>query len=379
MKYLFVSLCVVGLFGLFMPGVVATAAEPGLWQLSQCSGTDCSACNVVHLANGIIKWLIGILFVLSAGLIAVAGIRLVTSGGNQSTLDAAKDMFTNAIIGFIIILSAWLIVDTVMRALVGNPKNAANDGSLSITTGGNVTGWLFWSDVQCQLLRTPEYDKNKITLEFEADIESFWPGDPSDAFGSSEVVTTNSCASTPAGNLNCAAMEASCRATGNSPVIDRTNPKDYRVNCVKIINTPATVSAGSGSSGCVGGSCVPLTIPCSARGCNIARDMVSRLAGMHTGAGVSGARVTEAMPPSRKHKSACHSNGTCVDYSKSGGMSGSEVARVIAAAQRNGLRPVYEVQTQAQKNALVAAGAPAGSIKVLGNWISAPHFSIYGK
>jgi len=149
---------------------VAVAEEPGLWQLSQCTGTDCSACNVVHLANGVIKWLIGILFVLFAVLVVIAGIRLVMSGGNHSALDEAKDMFMNAIIGFIIVLAAWLIVDTVMRGLVGGGGNSANDGSLSITKGGSVTGWLFWSDVQCQVIDKPE-DKGSVTIEYEEPIE----------------------------------------------------------------------------------------------------------------------------------------------------------------------------------------------------------------
>ena len=140
---------------------------------------------------------------------------------------------------------------------------------------------------------------------------------------------------------------------------------------------PAGVTV-AGSTGCSGGTCVPLTIPCDAKGCNIAPDMVNRLAGMHKQANVTGARVTEAMPASREHKSQCHSNGTCIDYSKAGGMTGAEVKRVVDAAHANGLRPVYEVKTQAQKDALVAGGAPAANIKVLGDWISAPHFSIYG-
>lgn len=156
----------------FVPVDIVMAQEPGLWQLSQCSGTDCSACNVVHLANGVIKWLIGILFVLFAFLVAIAGVRLVVSGGNHHALDEAKDMFMNAIIGFIIILAAWLIVDTVMRALVGGGGNSANDGSLSITTGGKVTGWMFWSDVQCQVIDTPGYDPNKITLDYSEPIEA---------------------------------------------------------------------------------------------------------------------------------------------------------------------------------------------------------------
>lgn len=379
-KILILSFLIFAFFSMLVPTQVSIAQEPGLWQLSQCSGVDCSACNVVHLANGVIKWLIGILFVLFAVLVVIAGIRLVMSGGNHHALDEAKSMFLNVVIGFIIILAAWLIIDTVMRALVGGGGNSANDGSLSISTGGRVTGWMFWSDVQCQGLRTPGEDKNKLVLDFEKEIESasFWPGDPTGTYSNSEVISVNACAATPAGNVNCDALTRSCRAAGNSPMIDKTNPQDYRVNCVKVEKGPVANVTGSGSVGCSGVACVRLTIPCSASGCNIARDMVTRLARMHSSAGVSGARATEAMPPSRAHKSACHQNGTCIDYSKAGGMTGSEVARVVSAAQNNGLRAVYEVQTQSQKDSLVAAGAPAGSIKVLGNWISAPHFSIYG-
>ena len=124
------------------------SAETGIAQLSGCTGLDCSACNVVDMANGGIKWLIGILFVVFALLLAIAGVKLVTSGGNHHALDEAKSSFTNAIIGFIIILSAWLIVDTIMRALVGDE---GKEGQIAqIGAGGSVRGWLFWSDVECQ-------------------------------------------------------------------------------------------------------------------------------------------------------------------------------------------------------------------------------------
>lgn len=139
----------------------------GLAQLSGCSGPDCTACNVVDMMNGIIKWLIGIMFILCAVLLTVAGVRLVTSGGNSHTLDEAKGMLTNAIIGMIIILAAWLIIDTVMRGLVGS------DGKLA--TDGDVSGWLFWSQVQCQIVRPPEFDKkNTLNMSYEgAQVEYF--------------------------------------------------------------------------------------------------------------------------------------------------------------------------------------------------------------
>ena len=148
-------------------GVTFAAEETttgGLVQLSGCSGPDCSACNAVDMLNGFIKWLIGIMFVLCGALLAVAGVRLVTSGGNSHTLDEAKGMLTNAIIGMIIILSAWLIIDTVMRGLVGS------DGKLA--TDGDVSGWLFWSEVQCQVILAPKYDKdNTLQLSYEGETQ----------------------------------------------------------------------------------------------------------------------------------------------------------------------------------------------------------------
>ncbi|MFM2339723.1 MAG: hypothetical protein RLZZ360_359 [Candidatus Parcubacteria bacterium] len=347
-------------------------AQISLAEYAGCSGTDCSACNLVDLANGLIKWLIGFLFLIFAVILTYAGVGLVTSGGNHHALDEAKNRFVNALIGLMIVLAAWLIVDTIMRGLVGQ---SGAEGQ--IPTGGDVSGWLYWSEVQCYTQKTPT-PKTFTPNVFEPN--TFWPGDSGSAGG--QIVSESPCASTPAGNVNCIAAEASCRAQGLQPIINTENPTNYLVSCVQVGSSSngadGTGGAGSGSSGCSGGTCIALTIPCSARGCTIAPDMVSRLERMHNTAGVSGARVTEAMPPSRQHKSACHSNGTCVDYSKSGGMSASEVSRVVTAASANGLRAVYEVQTQSQKDSLVSAGVSAGNILVLGSWISAPHFSIYG-
>lgn len=108
-----------------------------------CNGPDCSACNLVDMGNTILQWLIGVLMVVFAVLLAVAGFGLVTSGGNPSALQTAKDRMTNAIIGLIIVLCAWLIVDTVMRALL-NPVGPSGP------TAGYIQGWGPWSEVRCQ-------------------------------------------------------------------------------------------------------------------------------------------------------------------------------------------------------------------------------------
>ena len=100
-----------------------------------CEGADCRACDLAVLGNRIMVWLIGIVAVIFSILAAVAGIRLVTSGGNQSAKESAKSMLTNAIIGLIIILAAWLLVDTIMRVLVGD--------------NGQIQGFGPWSQIEC--------------------------------------------------------------------------------------------------------------------------------------------------------------------------------------------------------------------------------------
>ena len=103
-----------------------------------CEGSSCSACHLVDMANIIIKWILGMVFLVFAVLMVHAGFGLVTSGGNPSALSAAKAKLTNALVGIVIVFSAWLIVNTIMVKLV-------SDG----TTPGNITGWGPWSQVEC--------------------------------------------------------------------------------------------------------------------------------------------------------------------------------------------------------------------------------------
>jgi len=145
------TIAIIGVVMVMVAVTPQTTSAASLAEFAGCTGTDCSACNVASLANGVIQWIIGFLFVLFAGLMAWAGFGLVTSNGNQQALDQAKEYFVNAVVGLIIILSAWLIVDTIMRALVGN---SANPGS--VQASGRASGWLFWSEIECFSQITPE-------------------------------------------------------------------------------------------------------------------------------------------------------------------------------------------------------------------------------
>ncbi len=96
--------------------------------------------------------------------------------------------------------------------------------------------------------------------------------------------------------------------------------------------------------------------------------------------------ITEAWPPTVKHYDKCHQNGTCIDANFTGGTQPTpeNIKKFIEAAEKAGLRPVYEVKTKKEAEALIKAGVPRKNVigtdkrgNDLGNHISAPHFSIY--
>ena len=109
----------------------------GLIPCGQNMDNKCNSCHVVVLANTVIKWLIGITFMIFAGMAVYAGVKMVMSGGNSHAKEDAKEMFTNAFIGLLIILGAWLMIDTLLRYVLKNGQN------------GNIAGYGPWSQVEC--------------------------------------------------------------------------------------------------------------------------------------------------------------------------------------------------------------------------------------
>ncbi len=129
-------------FVAFLP-FVSSAQDTGL---VTCTGPDCNFCTFVAMVNNLIDWLVGFLTLAAVLALVFAGFKLVVSAGDQGAMTDAKKMITNIVIGFIIVLSAWLIVDTLMKALIStdpeidakfgvwNEINANQCGGINIPT-----------------------------------------------------------------------------------------------------------------------------------------------------------------------------------------------------------------------------------------------------
>lgn len=121
----FLLLCVVGVL-ICTPlavggGEVFSAQLVDAAGLVPCDGvkTPCNACTLTVMADRLIEYLFTVLTLVVVLMIMYSGFKLVLSQGDPGAWSNAKSMFTNVVIGFVIILSAWLIVDTVMKVLVG--------------------------------------------------------------------------------------------------------------------------------------------------------------------------------------------------------------------------------------------------------------------
>ncbi len=86
------------------------------------SGQDaCQTCHIYELVENVFQWIFGISFVIVAIIIVVGGIRLATSGGNSQAKSDARKLIGTSIVGFILIGSAWVLVELLIATLSGVP------------------------------------------------------------------------------------------------------------------------------------------------------------------------------------------------------------------------------------------------------------------
>lgn len=345
-------------FLFFLSPDLAIAQDPGnLTKLVPCEGPGCNACHVVQLGNNILRWLIGVLTIVFALVTAWAGFGLVTSGGNTQAKTQAKSLMTNAIIGFLIVLAAWLIVDTLLKSLLSEEN-------------GNLQGRP-WSQVEC--MEQTGTDRSSV--------------ERAEAFREVDEWESKGC------NFDTKPGEGSAAGykCPNGCVM-RTGQEPRCPVGVSYEDNPVIkpLEGGSGSEtppGCDNCTNIRDSLPtngnecASGYTCVIRPDMLDRLTG--TELATNGLRVSEAWPPTGYteekpngiHKSSCHGNATCVDVSFRGNNPpASDVQEFIQNSSKNNLTSVYEVPNDTRKRELEAQGV-TNVITV--NGINREHFSVY--
>ncbi len=90
---------------------------------------------LITVINNIISFLITLAIVFVAPLmIAYSGFLLVVSQGDSGKRTEARKILTNTVVGIVIALAGWLIVDAIMAVLY-NPSAVGNTWSQLVTSG----------------------------------------------------------------------------------------------------------------------------------------------------------------------------------------------------------------------------------------------------
>ncbi len=78
----------------------------------------CTLCHIVLGGQGLVAWGLKIMAVIAITVIFAMGVLYILSAGNSGMMETAKGGMIASLIGFAVMLSAYLIVNVVLTILV---------------------------------------------------------------------------------------------------------------------------------------------------------------------------------------------------------------------------------------------------------------------
>ena len=106
----------------------------------------CTLCHFIVGIKGLIDWGMGILVTVSITAISIAGVMYVISSGDPAFAKKAKDFVTSVVIGFALMLGAWLIINTTLYLF---SAKAGSDGKYNLGLESKN-----WTSFSCSTVST---------------------------------------------------------------------------------------------------------------------------------------------------------------------------------------------------------------------------------
>ena len=114
------------LIGIFLPvfsaqaGLVPCGLNADDPSLEGRQDVPCTLCHLIVGIYGVFNWFKNILVTVAFVGIFIAGAMYVISSGDEEMMKRAKNFLSNSLIGFTIVLCAWLIVSITIWSLSAN-------------------------------------------------------------------------------------------------------------------------------------------------------------------------------------------------------------------------------------------------------------------
>jgi hypothetical protein len=215
--------------GIATPGLVpcgeSSAASP--YQAS-----ECGLCDFIALIQNIINYLIVLALPVSAALFAWAGILLFTAGDKIEKRTQAKKIFQNVVVGLLIALAGYLIIQTILNAIVNTSSGGLFQGGFSFSFGSCAAD--------------SARDRSETITSLFTGLQS---SSNTLAPATTPTGTTGGTSGTATPGGSCGA--AGCTASGNGSSVTYTNPDGtQQTNTGGTVawrnNNPGNMIAGAG-------------------------------------------------------------------------------------------------------------------------------------
>jgi len=111
--------------------------------LVPCGGAGeapCQLCHFVILIKSVMGWLALVLGIAVVLMIMISGLQLVTSLGNTAVMERVKKMLSSVLIGWVLVLAAWLIVDGFLKTFTDS-SNIGIWSTIQCTTQPDAIKW----------------------------------------------------------------------------------------------------------------------------------------------------------------------------------------------------------------------------------------------
>jgi len=131
-----ITVIITSLFCLTVIFLFSTKTLAASIELETLGSIGLASTNIFLIVSRIIQVFIGLLGVIAISLIIYAGYLWMTAAGNEEKISQAKKILVNAVIGLIIILSAFAIVSFIINKL----EEATNPSFPPETPGPNFPG-----------------------------------------------------------------------------------------------------------------------------------------------------------------------------------------------------------------------------------------------
>lgn len=102
-----------GMTFLFVPSIVFGQG------IVSCNGPDCNWSDIITLGHNILNFIVMLSIVASGIMFAYAGWLFFSDTGNSGNIEKGKKIFSSIVIGLVIVLVAWLVVNTILVSLTG--------------------------------------------------------------------------------------------------------------------------------------------------------------------------------------------------------------------------------------------------------------------